>query len=1164
MRYLPTLFIVVIGLVWKSILGDLKRTAAWSAMSTVQDGLNAEDSVLLNYVNRLEILSVVSSLKRKHWAVFSALVSGLLLGTSVTVANSLTFTNLSANVSNNIRLRRTSGFAFDSSLAYPNGSLTIPLNHIGNQPYGAVSMQRILGDQYVPWTNGKFAFESFETAFTHESSKQNVILEAEVSAFSASFGCHEIKYSHQIYDDYPGSEATVNLFANASADTCFISIKQEPKFSFYGEDLSNDTGWLNVTSCLNQPDDIRIVATIATIRETKDMTNRTKLDISSSGLVCSSKYTTQRTVVRVDRETGKIVKFDVVPDTLVEMDISTSVTNIWQYLNNPTSDYAEAWRSYQKYGNWSFATEMEKIFSMANVYSGGADPFFELVFNSMDEEKRGYLTQNASLFKSEVETTASEIMVQIVHALARSNSSAELTGRAIWTEPRLLVRTRSLRLLQVMLSSIGVVGVLLNTRLRPKSYLDNNPGSLAATAITLASSESFVEERFSTQSRSSSKTMICALQSTRFKLHPKKLGVAIIPEIQALPVSPGSTKSTFGWMPLVFRVDMRAALVLAFVAAIISLGTLQYISQQHFGLSNNEKFTSELFSAIPTFILVLLSYACSGVDAAVHTTTSYKSLRGASKKQPLLLNLREFNFWTRSIPWSAKHNLGFTVVASSLTLVIFPIIKIFAAGLYTSSKTGYRRDISIALDTGLPESLEQLSIGFDPVNIASRFAEWMRNPTFNLRERPGTLDRLIFSDMTGLVDGFGNKIAPGDAVELRVPAILVDVNCTVLNHDISKAAVENISFELNTNYKYSGITLSPDPNNFQVFIVEMETVKSLVQNATHAHVPWSTIFDQSHLDVSAITVGAVTCSTGINMVEVNTNFTQPTGRGLGYAVTVLAWSPTQFDRRSMKPMREYQNPYPSSWSLLEQPFEGNSLWPSDSTSENIFELLATYAEYQAGNLSSLLGSEGLARATEEMYALYLVNLLAEYRAAAPPSVGNVNGTVIMQQERISQNLACTIIVEILLTLVLFCLLWIFLRFPRKPILPKDPDTIAARFSFLAGSRLVQRLREDPSVRQYDEPIWNEKAGLGWWPVRRSNGSFEKWRWGIDVGNDMVFGDWKHTPFNGDYESLCQEELEDGLDSHILQSLEDVTQSGPSSVENLYRRVNQPDDEESIG
>lgn len=58
------------------------------------------------------------------------------------------------------------------------------------------------------------------------------------------------------------------------------------------------------------------------------MTNRTKLDISSSGLVCSSKYTTQRTVVRVDRETGKIVKFDVVPDTLVEMDISTSVTNI--------------------------------------------------------------------------------------------------------------------------------------------------------------------------------------------------------------------------------------------------------------------------------------------------------------------------------------------------------------------------------------------------------------------------------------------------------------------------------------------------------------------------------------------------------------------------------------------------------------------------------------------------------------------------------------------------------------------------------------------------------------------------------------------------------------------------------------------------------------------
>lgn len=74
--------------------------------------------------------------------------------------------------------------------------------------------------------------------------------------------------------------------------------------------------------------------------------------------------------------------------------------------------------------------------------------------------------------------------------------------------------------------------------------------------------------------------------------------------------------------------------------------------------------------------------------------------------------------------------------------------------------------------------------------------------------------------------------------------------------------------------------------------------------------------------------------------------------------------------------------------------------------------------------------------------------------------------------------------------MLLCLLWIFIRFPSKAILPKCPGSIAARLSFVAGSRLVERLRNEGVIIISDTDIWEEEASLGWWWREEGEGEGE--------------------------------------------------------------------------
>jgi hypothetical protein len=95
-------------------------------------------SLLLDYVDPLEFVSVWKSTQPRHWPMFVVLIGGLLSGFWVILANSLTFVNLSSPVKEDTGLAKISQFSFNNKLATPNGTLYMPWNYLAQQPYAAV------------------------------------------------------------------------------------------------------------------------------------------------------------------------------------------------------------------------------------------------------------------------------------------------------------------------------------------------------------------------------------------------------------------------------------------------------------------------------------------------------------------------------------------------------------------------------------------------------------------------------------------------------------------------------------------------------------------------------------------------------------------------------------------------------------------------------------------------------------------------------------------------------------------------------------------------------------------------------------------------------------------------------------------------------------------
>ncbi|RDL36211.1 uncharacterized protein BP5553_06823 [Venustampulla echinocandica] len=964
-RYLPTVAVICLGFAWKSLVSDLKIVTPYSIMSARWS--ESPKSMLLDYVDSLEFISVWTSARHGHWAMFLGLVIGLLCGILVPLANALTFVNLYSPVEQHSSIVMDSQFSFKDTLASKNGTLYIPWDYRGSQPYAAVASSRQPNGKNGPWTVDDFAFESLNIT---QWLKQNVTVGAHVQAFNAPFECMNISY-------VVANETHIVL--NADGDdlakaNCRPPLTQSVTSAGWDPE---QLGWLNVTDCSDNGTDIRMLATVAS----RPFGNGSMVDAKAIGFLCRPKYFIRQANIRLNGSTGDILSFSFEDSHPTPIDIGADLPVVVTYLNNPLDPESQS--AYRlspvgpyKSGRLPQAT-FENVTRYASEYSGH-DVFFDQLLSG-GRNISEYI-DNPALFESEVVDLSNTILTKVISSFARTNVTRAVNGSVTLHESRLHVRPASLRGMQAILAFMGLICGLCCTILRPKSRLTEDPSSLAAVSVILSASENRVEQKLQEVVMSDPRSTNESLSGWRWLLSSKN-ATSVIEANEVSEQSPGSNRyetmnavasvehepQPSRYQPLPFHLVSRVVLLFSLSAVITTLAVLLRISTTSGGFLAITSTASAAWSVVPTTILVLVGYGVSSVHGVLQSFTPYLALHRNSGSKSLLYGSYSF---VLLMPIYAILRFGSIALAtSSIMALLFPGAKILAAGLYVPIEAIDTGPVQVILDTSLMDGFEAMyemfrSQGYGylietenaMVRRASQFSEWTSIPYFGVPHRAGAMGNLVFSNLTNLGDDHEQISDVGSLIATRVPAIAVNLTCTSLGPEHFQAYVlDNTPEPKNeTNWKFSMRCASKICND--TFGDQAELVKwTKAQNpefTTHRYFGRAQIKGYSYLGGSGpfdtpylVTLGdfssilepftnqtllsnttvklepgmfnyssspsmvAVSCSKAFWEVNVNVQMTKTTRTRVN-GTEILPWDVSAYDKDSIEYVRQYNKTTP--------------------------------------------------------------------------------------------------------------------------------------------------------------------------------------------------------------------------------------------------------------
>ncbi|EKG20296.1 hypothetical protein MPH_02414 [Macrophomina phaseolina MS6] len=784
-------------------------------------------SVALDYITSIETFSIVPAARRRHWAVFTALIVGFICGALVAVANSLTYIDLFATASDHATFTRATAFDFNETLEkQPSQNLSISYTHEGQQPYAAVAAERLPNGQAAPWTKDSYVFESFTNTSTLP---ENATMEAQMKAFYPGWTCHPI--------DLVQSAGSLNLtsslyFKANTSKQAELNCSQDTELGWSaGFGAKQKTfGWLNLTACDENGTDLRLISVLGqTTNITTPEDSDDRFNTTLVGVMCSPSFTLQDASVRVNQSTGEVVQYTLSSEA-APVDIQTSMSAIYIYLINPMDGRSqEAFAtnnigfSYNIQPRANITYVLQAVGYFVKIYD--MDPFTSsLTDDQAALDINSYLADPGKLKKA-VEQQSDSIVAQVVNSLARKNTTEGVEGELWIAGPKMFLRETSLRALQAFLFFIAVTCVFQSTLFRPKTVLREDPGSIAARATILAGSSRTVERAFAREAVSSERHMNHALGTKVWRLKQGANGSAMLEAARneqnssmdpATSHSPG-THNHDGFRPLALRFWAKWGVIATLLITMAALAVLMGLSQAHDGICKHTSIASDAFAFVPTVVFLLLGYACSGIDGSVRIMAPYKSLWNGptEKKQPLLFNVRDSpSVWD---PYRAIRNgFGIAVAASSFAILLIPAIKIVAAGLHGVQLVQKAHSIQPLIDMSFVDHLQDtFSLPVDKsaesysyltaqesiftldieanIQSASQYTEWSMNPDFDIPVRSGILDNLVFANLTDIGDFHVEDSDLSSAeITVNVPAIAVDVACKYAPMGIS-ASYQNCS-----------------------------------------------------------------------------------------------------------------------------------------------------------------------------------------------------------------------------------------------------------------------------------------------------------------------------------------------------------------------------------
>lgn len=523
LRYVPTVVVILLAFAWKNMSSDFSLIMPWVAMSG--KWADASDSILLNYIDSLDIVSVYTALRHRHWALASVVSCGILHGAMVPLANTLSERSLSANRKHHVSLSVADDFHF-------NGSLAIPISWRSVQPW--LQWREFATEQnesaHFPWLTTWRAYQSLDI-----TGYEGTLIEADVKTFSASLDCEPIQYLGTYYQAGWNS----SFVLEAQEDTgCSLPISQTIIWPYNSSSITqypvnNETEtyellpfmWSNVSNC-NAQDDLRLLFTSMALNISADQVaagvgNNTtsnneeyawqdgSIAIDATGLVCSPKYWSTVTTVTVNGTTGLPFLSAVLRQSAAEpiKDVGVDLDILHALMNNPSDVYSQIvfkaaatndWSpfDYPNSYDWSEFSSLQVMQRYGYLYLYEAavydpktppmDPFFTaLTYGGVSTSD---LQGNSTSFRDTIDKGFTHMMATAVSNAARGPGNTSIPCTVTVELDLMLIRNSVLRALQAVLAFLAMVALAITIFAMPYSLLDQDPSSLDQISRLIANS----------------------------------------------------------------------------------------------------------------------------------------------------------------------------------------------------------------------------------------------------------------------------------------------------------------------------------------------------------------------------------------------------------------------------------------------------------------------------------------------------------------------------------------------------------------------------------------------------------------------------------------------------------------------------------------------------
>jgi hypothetical protein len=1055
----------------------------WEEMA--KESQPVTNSLLLDYVSPNPVMAFFRSFKHRHLPVATALFGSLLLKALIVVSTGI-FTMESAIVPRSLSMTINEHFEF-------SGFNDSNIDDVAGLTYAGTTLNEI---DYLPGTNAEYVAELFNASKPVQADSYNLATGSKT--FTTDLTCEPATIDPNVTKYCPSYSGCTNVFniMVAHNENCHMSAFPRNNATFVvsnnGNPLGSWYGGVLPGTCDGKPDDSNLDRLVVFLLYKE----QGEVIANSTALFCKPSFQLQQSTVTIDQNgTLKSVDSSVplpAPDGLTTLSLSKAVLNTINQVDRDLN--AELARKY--------SIRWQQV-SIANM-------FMSLILRTADSDDIKTFWDSDKIARGAQKVfrgAAAQVAKRYLLVPSSATPAEEVQGQAEYEQERLFVRRPTLRAMEALLCVLVILCLYL--AFRPARHTTpQDPASIARLGALISQSYALTS-MMSSHGPSSLNTLKESLLGTYGLSYVNPIGVndsmaphLIIESHQGYTPKhiPGEMRP---WQPLSAGWYFRIALLFVPLCITVALEVVFRQSQSGNGLMDvaSNKWTQYGSDFVPALVMVLTKLLFSSSDFDLRIMDPYVQLKqGFAKAKTSILDKTIYT-WKTDAFWNAFVNGRVALGASTLSVIVASFLTVAASGLYSTAPTAYQGAMN----------LTRLDSFYDPLSMSSNL-----NGTFNfttaLSARLVVYDQMKSPQWTSGVYVLPNLTSSSEKIRSAEKASIISVDLPVRRGSLTCQLVPQDQIVLNYDFfpgnNTDGLPSSPgvtirwpmlDENRCTRLQVENKTSEQVVDMKDGPFGEWTNMdFSFRSSPASCPTtygiygtwkgrkpteLNVVLCWSAVQELQASAQFTVP-----GWHLRSII-----VDEASVK---NVSTTHDTQVDLATRVF-GGSKGNISTSLDNVFSAFLRNSSTNTID-TTLLQYNNFDRMYERISAVYGgATAQIIHREGRFGNLTDSNSTLQAMATdhstlRLHQNLISTRILQSLLIAMIVCALISLLTIDLRNVLPKNPASIAAQASLVAGSEMVRDLPVE-AQRMGDKEF--EKLFVG-----------KRFRMGV-IGEDGIDGRW---------------------------------------------------------